>query len=60
MVFENLLNPVLYPLLEINSLLAILIVSFLITLLITLVYKYTTDQKKLKQFAKLNEITKYD
>ena len=49
MVFENLLNPVLGPLLKLPSLLAIIILSFLISLIITLIYKYTTNQNLMKE-----------
>src|SRR4030043_2257506 len=43
MVLENLF------ILKIPSFWAILIISFAITLIITLVYKFTTDQKKMKK-----------
>ncbi len=49
MVFENILDPIFSPLLRMPPILAILLISFIITLLITLVYKYTTDQKKMKR-----------
>ena len=49
MVFENLLNPVFFPLLKIPTLFSIILLSFLISLIITLVYKYTTDQNLMKQ-----------
>jgi uncharacterized membrane protein (DUF106 family) len=49
MVFENILDPVFNPLLKMHPALAILLMAFLITLLITLVYKFTTDQKKMKK-----------
>lgn len=49
MVFENILDPVFSPLLKMPPVLAILLVSFVLTLIITLVYKYTTDQKKMKK-----------
>jgi len=49
MVFENLLNPIFGPLLNLPTLWAIIILSFLISLIITVVYKYTTDQNLMKQ-----------
>jgi len=49
MVFNNLLNPVLGPLLKLPSLLAIVLLSFLISLIITLIQKYATDQNRMKQ-----------
>src|SRR3989338_97092 len=49
MVFENLLNHVFFPLLKIPTLFSIILLSFLISLIITLVYKYTTDQNLMKQ-----------
>ncbi|MBW2991141.1 DUF106 domain-containing protein [Candidatus Woesearchaeota archaeon] len=48
MVFENLLDPIFNPLLRMPPVLAILLIAFLITLFITLIYKFTTDQKKMK------------
>ncbi len=53
MEFLNpILNPIFGPLLELPSFWAISIIAFLITLLTTLIYKFTTDQdlmKRLKQ-----------
>lgn len=48
MVFENLLNPVLNPLLNLPTLWAVILLSFLISLIITLIYKYATDQNLMK------------
>jgi len=47
-MFESLLNPVMNPLLRLPPFLAILLISFLIALTITLVYKMMTDQKLMK------------
>lgn len=47
-MFENLLHPVLYPFLRIGPFWGILILSFIISLLITIVYKYMTDQTMMK------------
>lgn len=47
-MFETVLNPVFAPLLNISPLFAIVIISFIITLLITLIHKFTTDQKLMK------------
>jgi len=49
MVFDNLLNPVFSPLLKLPTLWAIILLSFLISLIITLIYKYATDQNLMKQ-----------
>ena len=49
MAFENLLNPVFSPLLNLPTLWAVVLLSFLISLVITLLYKYTTDQNLMKQ-----------
>jgi len=49
MVFENLLNPVFGPLLKLPTLFAVILLSFLISLIITIVYKYATDQNLMKQ-----------
>lgn len=48
MVFENLLNPIFNPLLNLPTLWALIILSFLISLLITLITKYATDQDLMK------------
>lgn len=44
----NFINPVLHPLVEIHPLLAVAIVSFLIALFNALIYKWLTDQHKMK------------
>ncbi|MFH0870808.1 MAG: EMC3/TMCO1 family protein [archaeon] len=49
MAFLNILDPVLNPLLKIQPFLAIFIIALVLTFLITLVYKLTTDQKKMKK-----------
>jgi len=49
LVFENILDPIFNPLLKMPPVIAILLISFVITLIITLVYKFTTDQKKMKK-----------
>jgi len=49
MVFENILNPIFSPLLKLPTLWAVIILSFLISLIITIVYKYTTNQDLMKQ-----------
>jgi len=49
MVFESLLNPIFLPFLKLPILWSVLILSFLISLIITLIYKYTTDQNLMKQ-----------
>ncbi len=43
------LDPVFMPLLKINPLLAIAVISFIITFIMTLIYKWMTDQKKMKE-----------
>ena len=48
MVFENVLNPVFAPFLNLPTLWAVILLSFLISLIITLIYKYTTDQSLMK------------
>lgn len=49
MVFENLLDPVFFPLLNLPTLWAILLLSFFISIIVTVLYKYTTDQNLMKQ-----------
>ncbi|MEK6874842.1 MAG: EMC3/TMCO1 family protein [Nanoarchaeota archaeon] len=43
------LDPILLPFLHISPLISIIILSFLISLFITIVYKYVTDQNLMKQ-----------
>ncbi len=57
MVLDFLLDPVLSPLLYFDPVLAIFIISFVLTFGITLVYKYATDQEKMKKIKK--EIKEY-
>jgi len=49
MVLESILNPIFSPILKIPTLLAVALLSFLISLIITIVYKFTTDQNLMKQ-----------
>lgn len=58
MALESILNPVLNPLLELQPWLAIAIMSLIISIFITVVYKYTTNQelmKKLKEDMKAHQ-----
>ena len=47
-MFENLLNPLLNPLLGIHPFFSLIILSFFISLIITIVYKAMTDQDLMK------------
>ncbi len=47
-ITDTLLNPVFGPLLALGPFWAIVIISLLISLLITVIYKFTTDQKLMK------------
>lgn len=49
MAFYELLNPILNPLLQLGVFNAILLISLIVSLITTLVYKFVTDQKKLKE-----------
>ena len=49
MVFENLLDPIFGPLLNLPSLWAIILLSFLISLVITLITKFATNQDLMKR-----------
>tara|TARA_Y100000310_G_scaffold342247_1_gene444596 strand:- start:14751 stop:15497 length:747 start_codon:yes stop_codon:yes gene_type:complete len=49
MGFENILDPIFSPLLNLPTLWAVIILSFLISLVITVVYKYTTNQDLMKR-----------
>jgi uncharacterized membrane protein (DUF106 family) len=47
-MFETILNPIFSPLLKIPAVIAIAIVSLLVSFIITIVYKYMTDQTLMK------------
>lgn len=47
-MFDSILNPILRPLLSLPSLWAILIISVVISVIVTLVYKWITDQNLMK------------
>jgi len=47
-LFQGLVDPILSPLLNLNSFLAVAIMSLAVTLIITLIYKFTTNQKLMK------------
>lgn len=49
MVFDTLLDPVFRPLLSLPPFWGIFLIAFVITLAITLVFKYATDQKRMKE-----------
>ena len=49
MVLNNLLNPVLSPLLMLGPTWAVIVISLLIALLITFSYKWMTDQEMMKR-----------
>ncbi len=51
-MFEAVLNPIFAPLLNLSPLFAIIIISFVITLLITLIHKFTTNQDVMKGLKK--------
>jgi len=48
MVFSDFLNPIFGPLLNIPAVYGLVILSFLISLIIVVIYKYTTDQSLMK------------
>lgn len=48
-VLNTIFNPVFQPLLNFSPLLALIVLAFLISLLITLVYKYFTNQDEMKR-----------
>jgi len=51
-MFEAIVNPIFSPLLKLNPLLGIAIISFILTLLITLIHKFTTNQEVMKGLKK--------
>ncbi len=48
-MFEGILSPVFNPLLELPMLWVVVIMAFLITFLITVIYKFTTNQNLMKE-----------
>lgn len=52
MAWHNFLNPLMNPLLDLGPFLAILVLAVVISLLIVLVYKFFTDQEKMKEMKK--------
>ena len=58
-MFEGVLNPIFNPLLQLPMTLVIVIMSFFITFLITLIYKFTTNQSLMKDLkAEMKELQK--
>lgn len=51
-IFTNLLDPILSPLLSLPPLWGIILISFAIALIITIVYKFVTDQTLMKELKK--------
>jgi len=51
-MFEAIVNPIFSPLLKLNPLLGIAIISFVLTLLITLIHKFATNQEVMKGLKK--------
>jgi uncharacterized membrane protein (DUF106 family) len=48
-MFESIINPILGPLLDLNPIVAIIIISFGISFVITIAYKMFTDQELMKE-----------
>lgn len=49
MVLDSLLNPIFGPLLRLSAIWAIVIISFIIALIMIVIYKYTTNQTLMKE-----------
>lgn len=47
--FDSALDPILRPLLSLGALMTILIITIVVTLITTIIYKYSTDQPKLRK-----------
>ena len=57
--FNMIMDPVLRPLLYLSPFWGILIISFLVSLIISVIYKYVTDQNLMKQLkAEMKEFQK--
>ena len=50
MVLDNFFNFIFGPILKLGAAWGILIISFILTFITTLIYKYTTDQQLMKSF----------
>jgi uncharacterized membrane protein (DUF106 family) len=48
-MFEDFFNTIFGPILDLGPATSLLIISFLLTLVITIIYKYATDQKFMKE-----------
>ncbi len=48
MVFENILDQIFWPILKLPPVFGLILISFVISLIVTIVYKYTTDQTVMK------------
>jgi len=48
-MFDSFFNTVFSPILKLSPAASLLIISLILTLLVTIIYKYTTDQKFLKE-----------
>lgn len=48
-MFESILNPIFKPLLILHPFMVLFLLSLIITIFVTLIYKYTTNQKEMKQ-----------
>ena len=64
MVFESVLNPIFGPILQLKPFYAILLISFVLTLVTVIAYKYLTNQTKMRALKKemkdmQNDIKKY-
>ncbi len=59
MAFEDLLDPILNPLLSLDPLYSVIVMSFIISLLITVIYKLTTNQDLMKRLkTEMKELQK--
>jgi len=52
MVFESVLNPIFGPVLQLKPFYAILLISFILTVVTVIAYKYLTNQKKMRDLKK--------
>ena len=56
-MIETLLNPIMSPLLKLHPFLAVIIITFVTTLMVTLIYMWMTDQKLMKHLK--DELKRY-
>ncbi len=58
MVLDNIFNPVFGPVMKLPEPFALMVISFILTLITTLIYKYATDQELMKSMKEEMKLLK--